>query len=71
VKVFKEATAAAVAVRETGGDYWSQRSAAYRVFRPFYDERYRDIFEDAGLRESVFQLVDRLIDVSKRDEEAA
>jgi hypothetical protein len=63
--VFKEATAAAVAVRKSGGSYWDQRSAAYGVFKPFYDERYAELAP--GLRVSVLQLVDRLIDVSKRD----
>jgi len=66
LKVFKEATAAAVAVKKSGGAYWDQRRAAYEVFRPYYVERFRELAP--GLRESVLQLVDRLIDVSKRED---
>jgi hypothetical protein len=61
----EEATAAAVAVKKNGGDYWEQRSAAYAVLKPYYDDRYREVFSgELGLKQSVLQLIDRLIAVS-------
>jgi hypothetical protein len=43
-----------------------QWQAAYDVLRPFYDERYREVFKSVGgLRESVLGLVDRLIEVGR------
>ena len=40
------------------------RNAAYAVLRPFYNERYRDLFDgELGLKQSVLQLIGRLIEV--------
>jgi hypothetical protein len=57
----EEATAAAVTARKNDE---SGYSAAYHVLRPYYEERYREVFASVGgLRESVLGLIDRLIEV--------
>jgi hypothetical protein len=63
---FKDAIAAAVKAKKDGGDYWEQWQAAYDVFKPFYTERYSELFSgELGLKESALQLVDRLIEVGR------
>lgn len=44
--------------------YSARWDAAYRVMRPFWEERHAELLP--GLRESVFGLIDRLIDVGKQ-----
>jgi hypothetical protein len=59
----EEATAAAVTARKNDE---SGYSAAYHVLRPYYEERYREVFASVGgLRESVLGLIDRLIEVGR------
>jgi hypothetical protein len=64
---WKKAIAAALEAKKSGGDYWSQRDAAYRVFYPVMKEKLEPV--SAGLLESSLQLLGRLIVVG-RDPEA-
>jgi hypothetical protein len=64
---WKQAIEAAVAAKKSGGDYWSQRDAAYGVLYPVMKERLEPV--SAGLLESSLQLLGRLIMVG-RDPEA-
>ncbi len=61
---------AAAAEKAAGRGYWPQREAAYKVFKPYYQQVWNDRFGGLGLRESVLQLVDRLINVTQEGEHA-
>jgi hypothetical protein len=61
---------AAAAEKTAGRGYWPQREAAYAVFKPYYQQVWRERFVGLGLRESVLQLIDRLIDVTTATEGA-
>lgn len=70
VKIIGAAWAAGAArdaarrVEKNGGDWYEQRNAARDVARPIFDKALEPI--SAGLRESAFQLLDRMIEVGKQ-----
>lgn len=67
VAAFAQAVKAAAKAKKNGGDYWEQRSAAYAVLRPHYDEVWKERFVEIGpgLRQSVLGLIDRMIEVGR------
>ena len=64
---FKDAIDAAIEAKKKGAGYNGQWQAAYNVMRPYYDQRYSEVFGggELGLKQSALQLVERLIEVGK------